>query len=62
MAELTARDWNRVICAVNERKMPEEAGLQTAEELQHYRNIWAEAEELFAKYGKWPVFALAELE
>ena len=49
MAELTARDWNRVICAVNARKMPEEADLKTEEELQHYRKIWAEAEELFAK-------------
>lgn len=62
MAELTARDWNRVICAVNERKSPEEAGLMTEEALLRYRNIWAEAEELSAKYGKWPVFALAELE
>ena len=62
MDEFTARDWNRVICAVNEQKTAEEAGLRTKEELAHYKKIWAEAEELSAKYGKWPVFALAELD
>ena len=62
MSDLTAREWNRIICAVNAKQTVEEAGLQTDEELQHYRNIWNEAEELFAKYGAWPVFDLVELE
>ena len=62
MEELTARDWNRIICAVNSKKTAEEAGLKTEEELLHYRNIWQEAEALFAKYGKCPVFELTELE
>ena len=62
MDELTAREWNRIICAVNSKKTAEEAGLKTEEELLHYRNIWNEAEALFAKYGNWPVFDLAELE
>ena len=62
MEELTARDWNRIIGAVNAQKTPEEAGLCTEEELLHYRTIWTEAEEFFAKYGKWPVFDLMELD
>ena len=62
MNELTARDWNRIICAVNSKQTPEEAGLKTEEERKHYRNIWEEAEVLLAKYGDWPVFDLAELE
>jgi hypothetical protein len=62
MSDLTAREWNRIICAVNAKQAAEEAGLKTDEELQHYRNIWNEAEELFAKYGAWPVFDLVELE
>lgn len=48
MEELTARDWNRIIGAVNAQKTPEEAGLCTEEELLHYRTIWTEAEEFFA--------------
>ena len=60
--ELCARQWNRIICAVNEKKTAEEAGLSTETELLHYKNIWSEAEELFAKYGTWPIFSLAELE
>ena len=62
MEELTARDWNRIICAVNSKKSAEEAGLKTGEELLHYKNIWEEAEAIFAKYGHWPVFDLMELE
>ena len=62
MYDLTAREWNRIICAVNSRQTPEEAGLKTETELFHYGNIWQEAEELLAKYGSWPVFDLAELE
>lgn len=61
-SNLTAREWNCIIGAVNCRKTPEEAGLKTEKELRHYRNIWAEAEELFVKYGNWPVFDLVELE
>ena len=62
MSDLTAREWNRSISAVNAKKTAEEGGLKTAEELQRYRHIWNEAEELFAKYGDWPVFDLVELE
>lgn len=62
MYDLTAREWNRIICAVNARQTAEEAGLKREEDLLHYRNIWSEAEELFAKYGRWPVFDLVELE
>ena len=62
MEELTARDWNRIICAVNSKQTAEEAGLKTEEELLHYRNIWEDAEPLFSKYGFWPVFDLVELE
>ena len=46
MSDLTAREWNRIICAVNAKQTAEEAGLKTEEELQRYRNIWNEAEEL----------------
>ena len=60
--DLTAREWNRIIAAVNNKQTAEEAGLKTDEELQRYRNIWTEAEELFAQYGAWPVFDLVELE
>ena len=60
--DLTAREWNRIICAVNNKQTAEEAGLKTEEALRHYRNIWHEAEEWMAKYGSWPVFGLAELE
>ena len=62
MCDLTAREWNRIIDAVNGKQTAEEAGLKTEEELMRYRNIWNEAEELYAKYGQWPVFDLVELE
>ena len=62
MCDLTAREWNRIICAVNAKQSAEEAGLKTEEELLRYKNIWKEAEELCAKYGQWPVFDLVELE
>lgn len=62
MSNLTARDWNRIICAVNAKQTVEEAGLKTEEEIGHYIKIWDEAEELLAKYGDWPVFELVELE
>lgn len=60
--DLTARQWNRIICAVNKKETAEEAGLKTDAELLHYKNIWNEAEEFLVKYGYWPVFDLAELE
>ena len=62
MSSLSAREWNRIICAVNNRQTAEEAGLKTEEELRHYKNIWSEAEALLAKYGRWPIFDLVELE
>lgn len=62
MSDLTAREWNRIICAVNAKQTAEEAGLKTEEELRLYRSIWNEAEELFAKHGNWPVFDLVELD
>ena len=34
MGDLTAREWNRIICAVNAKQTAEEAGLKTDEELQ----------------------------
>lgn len=61
-ANLTAREWNRIICAVNNRQTAEEAGLQTEEERRHYRRIRNEAEALQNQYGFWPVFDLVELE
>lgn len=60
--DLTAREWNRIIEAVNNKQTAEDAGIKTEKELQRYRNIWNEAEELFSKYGNWPVFDLVELE
>ena len=62
MNDLTAREWNRIICAVNSRQSAEAAGLKAEAELLHHGNIWKEAEEIFAKYGVWPVFSLAELD
>ena len=62
MCNLTARQWNRIICAVNAKQTAEEAGLKTEEECLRHSNLWPEAEELFVKYGKWPVFDLVELE
>ena len=62
MEELSAREWNRIICAVNSRKTAEEAGLKTALEQKLYANMWAEAEAIYAKHGQWPVFDLVELE
>lgn len=53
---------NRIICAVNRKQTAEEAGVQTETELTLYKNMWAEAEAHFTKYGKWPVFDLVELE
>ena len=62
MHELTAREWNRVICAVNAKQTAQDAGLKTEEELRIYSNMWKEAEEKAEKYGQWPEFALVELE
>ena len=62
MCHLTAREWNRIICAVNAKQATEEAGLKNEEDILRYRNIWNEAEAHFAKYGTWPVFDLVELE
>lgn len=33
MSDLTAREWNRIICAVNLKQTAEEAGLKTEAEL-----------------------------
>ena len=62
MFDFTARQWNRIICAVNSKKTAQQAGLKTDEELEAYRRMWQEAEEHLAKYGEWPVFELCELE
>ena len=44
MAELSAREKNWIISAVNCRKKPEEAGLKTETELAYYKMIWEEAQ------------------
>ena len=62
MKTLTAREWNRIISAVNSKETFKEAGLSGEEELQYYQNMWKEAEEIQAKHGIWPIFELAELE
>ena len=62
MFDFTARQWNRIICAVNSKKTAQQADLKTDEELEAYRRMWQEAEEHLEKYGEWPVFELFELE
>lgn len=60
--ELTAREKNWIISAVNCRKSPEEAGLKSPAELQYYKMIWEEAQEYFDRGGVWPIFDLWELD
>ena len=62
MDELSAREKNWIISAVNSRKTPEEAGLKTEAELQYYKVIWEDANSLFDRGGVWPVFDLFELD
>ena len=40
MTELSVREKNWIISAVNCRKTPEEAGLKTEAELAYYKMIW----------------------
>lgn len=62
MYSLTAREWNRIIRAVNSRQTPESAGLISETELLLYRNMREEAESILAKHGIRPEFDLMELE
>ena len=59
--DLTPRQMNRAITALNCRETPEQAGL-TPEETVWYRAFLAEAEEMERKYGERPVFDLCELD
>ena len=60
--ELTAREKNRIISAVNCRKSAEAAGLKTQAELNYYMMIWDEAQGYFDRGGVWPIFDLWELD
>lgn len=62
MEELTVREKNRIISAVNSQKAAEEAGLKTPTELQYYQIIWDEAQGYFDRGGIWPIFDLWELD
>ena len=62
MDELTVREKNHIISAVNGRQTPQEAGLSTPAELAYYEIIWADAQDLFDRGGIWPVFELWELD
>jgi len=62
MDDLSVREKNRIISAVNCRNNPEEAGLQTQAELQYYKLIWDDAQSLFDRGGIWPIFELFELD
>jgi hypothetical protein len=59
---MRAREINRVISAVNSGKTEEEADLKTEGELELYRRIQTEAQQLFQRNGNWPVFELCELD
>ena len=59
---LSAREWNRVICAVNSRQTAEAAGLRRTEAVRLHERMWREAEALQEKHGAWPEFGLMELE
>lgn len=60
--DLTPREKNWIITAVNLRQTAEEAGLKTVAEKEYYNVIHAEAEALFARGGVWPIFELWELD
>ena len=62
MEELTARQKNWIISAVNGRKTPEETGLKTEAELAYYKMTWDEAQMYYDKGGIWPIFDLWELD
>ena len=62
MEQLSIREKNRIISAVSCRKTPEEAGLSKPAELAYYRELWQEAQSLYARGGVWPVFKLYELD
>ena len=62
MEELTVREKNRIISAVNCQTAAEEAGLKTPAELQYYQMIWNEAQGYFDRGGIWPIFDLWELD
>jgi len=62
MVELSVREKNWIISAVNSRKTPDEAGLKTEAELQYYNVIWDDAKSLFDRGGVWPIFDLIELD
>jgi len=62
MEELTVREKNRVILAVNCQKTAEEGGLKTPAELQYYQMIWDEAQGYFDRGGVWPIFDLWEID
>ena len=62
MEELSVREKNWIITAVNCRHTPEQAGLKTEAELQYYKIIWDDAQSLYDRGGIWPIFDLWELD
>ena len=62
MAELSVREKNWIISAVNCRKKPEAAGLKTEAALAYYKMIWDEAQRYYDRGGVWPIFDLWELD
>ena len=60
--ELTAREKNRIITAINCQQAPEEVVLKSEAEHAYFRIIYEEAKTLYARGGVWPVFDLWELD
>ncbi len=62
MGDIPMSRINRILDAVNRRYPKEAINLRNEEEEMYYDRFWAEAEELAAKYGDWPVFEMGEID
>lgn len=62
LAKLPASRTNAIIRAVNAKKTLEESGAKSEVEKMFFNDLLEGAKEHEAKYGKWPVYALDEIE
>lgn len=62
LATLKASRINEITYAVNCKVPEKEIGLKDEVEKMYYDRLMKQAKEHEKKYGKWPVFAMQEIE
>lgn len=62
LSEAKASRLNQIIVAVNKKIKKKDAGLKDEFEEMFYDRLMKEAKAHEAKYGRWPVFDVSEIE